>query len=228
MSTFLDNPVWASLTGLHASFASGNDRIKLYPSEMVPFAAVSEPGIVLDEQTLKANLGSHEYVYFVGTVPDVRSGRHSLITLDNILQMVRTAQSVPSADGTALHRLERTDVPAMLDLTGRVYPAYFRARTIEMGTYYGVFDGSKLVAMAGLRMAPGSYREISGVCTDPAYAGRGYARALCERLTQAVLSAGGDVMLHMDIDNHRARKLYETLGFEVRREIGLSRLERRQ
>ena len=54
-------------------------------------------------------------------------------------------------------------------------PGPFRPRTIELGGYVGIFHDSKLVAMAGQRLRPPGYCEVSAVCTHPDARRRGYA-----------------------------------------------------
>ena len=62
-------------------------------------------------------------------------------------------------------------------------------------------------------------REISAVCTDPAWRGHGFA----SRLTRAVaagIAARGDVpFLHAIASNTTAIRLYKELGFAHRRDI---------
>ena len=66
----------------------------------------------------------------------------------------------------------------MVALTDLVFPGFFRPRTLEMGSYFGIYDGSRLAAMAGERMRLDGYQELSAVCTHPDYTGRGYAQRL--------------------------------------------------
>lgn len=223
----LDNPIWSSLTGAHARFASGGDALRVYPWEMVPFAAVPSSTQVLTTDVLDATLQDRPFVYFVGTLPRVDSDRYAIEPHDDILQMLcAQLQPPPKASDAAVRDLDASNVEAMLELMARVYPAYFRARTIEMGRYAGIFDGDELVAMAGLRMAPQGFREISGVCTDPRSAGRGYAAKLVRYLADAVIAEGRTPMLHQDLDNERARRLYESLGFVARANVPMCKLVR--
>jgi hypothetical protein len=39
----LDNPIWHSLSKLHAHFAEGDDLAKRYPPEVTRLAAMGEP-----------------------------------------------------------------------------------------------------------------------------------------------------------------------------------------
>ena len=74
--------------------------------------------------------------------------------------------------------LGTADVPEMTDLVTRTEPGPWRPRTVEFGGYVGVRDRGALVAMAGERMRPPGFTEVSAVCTEPEYRGRGLAGGL--------------------------------------------------
>ena len=109
----------------------------------------------------------------------------------------------------------------LLDLTARVYPHYFRPRTIAMGRYFGIYDGDRLAAMAGERMHCEGHREISAVCTHTDFLGRGQARRLIALSTNRILGAGERPFLHFSHENTRAKALYERLGFAFRSDVPL-------
>jgi ribosomal protein S18 acetylase RimI-like enzyme len=104
------------------------------------------------------------------------------------------------------------------DLAMLTKPGPFGPRTIELGDYYGVFDGERLVAMAGERMHAGTLREISGVCTHPDVQGRGLASRLMRKLVRRQLARRETPFLHVMRENAVARRLYERMGFAVYRE----------
>jgi predicted GNAT family acetyltransferase len=107
----------------------------------------------------------------------------------------------------------------MLALTQLARPGPFLARTIQMGDYAGVYDGERLVAMAGERMRLPGHTEISAVCTHPDARGRGLATALTRHVARAILDRGETPILHVRRDNHDAIRVYERLGFTLRRHI---------
>ena len=92
-------------------------------------------------------------------------------------------------------------------------PGPFGPRTIELGEYFGCFEGGRLVAMAGERMHAGDLHEISGVCTHPDFQGRGLARRLVARLVRRQLARGETPFLHVMRDNAGAHGLYLRMGF---------------
>ena len=95
MSDALDNPLWSSLLGAHASYASGGAELKVYPLEMAPFAAVPSAETVLDDALLDETLGERPFVYFVGTLPRTEAMRFELEPHANIRQMMCTKLKAP-------------------------------------------------------------------------------------------------------------------------------------
>jgi predicted GNAT family acetyltransferase len=143
--------------------------------------------------------------------------------IDNEFWLHQMVCSVVSeAPALAVRELDRSDVPDMLALTAATRPGPFLEDTILMGRYIGIrADDGRLAAMAGQRLHPAGFTELSAVCTDPTFRGRGYAAALMTILTADIWSRGRTPMLHVMTDNI-ARRLYERLGFSVRRMIRFS------
>jgi GNAT superfamily N-acetyltransferase len=106
------------------------------------------------------------------------------------------------------------DASQALELALLTNPGPFGLRTLELGDYFGFFDGDWLVAMAGERMWAGPYREISGVCTHPDFQGRGLAKLLMNKLVRRALLRGQIPVLHVMSANELARGLYRRMGFE--------------
>jgi predicted GNAT family acetyltransferase len=123
-------------------------------------------------------------------------------------------------------QLGHEDVPEMLDLVGRTRPGPFLPRTVELGSYLGIRRNGALVAMAGERMHPPGYTEISAVCTDPDARGSGLASRLMRAVAYGIRARGETPILHAASTNDTAIRLYEKLGFAVRREFEFVGLER--
>ncbi len=121
--------------------------------------------------------------------------------------------------------LGAADVPEMLDLTARTAPGPFLPRTIEFGGYVGVRRDGVLAAMAGRRLSPPGWVEISAVCTDPAFRGQGLARQLISAVVCGIRADGGQPFLHTAPSNP-ALGLYASLGFRVVRESVITVLGR--
>jgi ribosomal protein S18 acetylase RimI-like enzyme len=125
--------------------------------------------------------------------------------------------------GSAFRQLEAADAPAMVALAELTEPGPFRLRTIELGNFYGIFDGDRLVSMAGKRMHFPGFIEVSGVCTHPDFRGRGYAGALTQVIIDEIEQAGRTPFLHA-WEGNPAQYLYESLGFTLTRTFHLSAL----
>ena len=115
--------------------------------------------------------------------------------------------------------LTAADCAAMLDLVAATKPGPFGPRTPLLGRYRGIWQGSRLVAMAGERLRVTGHVELSGICVHPEARGKGYAAALTRRLMRLSLEGGEVPFLHVRPDNVGAVALYKRLGFETRREL---------
>jgi predicted GNAT family acetyltransferase len=115
--------------------------------------------------------------------------------------------------------LGAADAEEMLALVARTQPGPFEPRTHELGTYLGVRRDGALIAMAGERLHPPGYTEISAVCTDAAYRGQGWATVLVRAVAHNIRERGETPFLHVAKTNVNAARLYDALGFELRREV---------
>jgi predicted GNAT family acetyltransferase len=116
-------------------------------------------------------------------------------------------------------RLGAGDVPEMLALVERAQPGPFLPRTVEMGTYLGIRREGRLIAMAGERLHPPGWTEISAVCTDDAFRGQGLATRLVHAVAHGIAERGETPFLHASAANVSAIRLYEALGFRLRRRL---------
>ncbi|MEO6490139.1 MAG: GNAT family N-acetyltransferase [Ferruginibacter sp.] len=86
---------------------------------------------------------------------------------------------------------------------------------MDFGSYYGIFEKEKLVAMTGQRLHLPRHSEISAVCTHPDHLGKGYAGILLDHQIDIILSEAYIPFLHVRSDNHRAVGVSERLGFQA-------------
>src|SRR5699024_8586137 len=101
----------------------------------------------------------------------------------------------------------------------RTEPGPLWANTIQMGTHWGIREGGNLIAMAGERLHPPGWAEISTVCTMPECRGRGLASALVRHVAARIMARGERPFIHVVRDNSAAIDLYRRLGFGIRRNI---------
>ena len=212
------NLVWNALHTVHASFAINNSAAARYPADVVPYAALADPTHA-DLSPLAELLAPNDRVYLIGAQPTPTNSLRVGPPLD-CFQMLFPAQPPPEPaapaepdDDPPILRMTPADAPDMVALTDVAYPGFFRPRTHEMGTYYGIWLNHQLVAMAGERLAIPGYIEISAVVTHPAHTGKGYATILMNRLLRDHASANMKSFLHVKQENSRAIALYHRMGF---------------
>jgi ribosomal protein S18 acetylase RimI-like enzyme len=212
----LDNPVWGALTGTHRGLAQVRGRAARYLPEVAPFVSVRDSSDPASWQDLAALIGPGGFGVLAGLAHNVPDSWELDFDLAGV-QLIDTSV-VAEPDASAV-RLGLDDVPEMLDLTARTEPGPFLPRTVELGTYLGIRHNGALVAMAGERMRPPGWTEISAVCTDPAYRGRGLAARLVKAVAAGIRERGDTPFLHASTSNVNAIRLYESLGFTLRQKV---------
>ena len=218
----LDNPGWYALNSHHRHLAIlGNDAARYQPDI---FDLGATPHNSAEEfESLRSLVEIDEIVYVGGSLPGTLSG-WEVIRQNQLPQMV--CDELRHSTYVDAVRLNTDDVPEMIELVALTQPGPFLSRTIELGQYIGIRQEGKLVAMAGEREHLMGFCEISAVCTDPEYRGRGYASALTSMIAEAIFERQEVPYLHVDSTNKIAIKIYERLGFRLRTHIPVARIKR--
>ena len=208
----LDNIFWNCLAGPHCHLSTGTDQARRYAPGLSPIVGFPDPERP-DFAALRPFCAPGEQFYcdvWSGPAPDGWR-----IEVD--AKMFRLAwdgrpgpADDPAPDALPLGAGHADEALALARLTR---PGPFGPRTIEMGEYFGCFEGGRLVAMAGERTTAGRYREISGVCTHPDHQGRGYAKRLMQKLILRQLARGEIPFLHVMSANRAAHDFYLRMGF---------------
>ncbi|PUB25967.1 FR47-like protein [Promicromonospora sp. AC04] len=218
--TALDDAVWASLTGAHAHLAEGGDLVRRYSTDVAPFAAVrtwDDPGVwdaIVDMVGPGAEFPAPPESVQLPAGWDRGEPFHGV-------QLVETDRLHGRPDDEAV-LLGADDVPEMLDLVARAQPGPFLPRTYLLGRYVGIRRDGRLVAMAGERLSPAGWTEISAVATDERYRGQGLASRLVLDVVHHIHERGDRAMLHAAAGNTGAIRLYESLGFRLRRPMAFA------
>ncbi|PTS89789.1 GNAT family N-acetyltransferase [Sphingomonas sp. HMWF008] len=212
----LDRPVWASLTTRQTNLALGDRHAVRFRPDVNLFAAGADqnPESLAALGDFAARLPDGTTMGLIEAAPHVAVPGTAIVSARSIDQMVLTR--LDARDRPVSHVvLGARDVPAMLALTALTVPGPFFAETYRQGGYIGVYAAGHLIAMAGQRMRPPGFTEVSAVCTHPDHQGRGLGRALMEAVIAPILAQGEAAFLHCYPDNP-ARQLYEALGFRYR------------
>ena len=213
MAHILDQAGWNALTGPHAHLAEIHGLARRYPVDISPFNAISDLSNQTAWDDLRTLLGDEGVAIAITNNLQAPQGWRIVEKFPGV-QM--TGESVVGVHDAELIRLTNLDVPEMLDVVARAQPGPFLPRTIELGGYLGIREEGKLVAMAGRRLNPPGWVEISAVCTDEEYRGRGFAARLVKAVAAGIQDEGMMPFLHTGADNVDAIRLYEKLGFNIR------------
>lgn len=213
----LDQPAWSSLSGAHAHFAEGDDFARRYNDEVSPFVGVvswNEPRVWPSLIELFGSAAEVSLSHMSGNLPE----GWTEVSRGSGLQLVASDDVTGERFDEAIE-LGAADVDDMLDLIARNQPGPFRQRTHELGRYVGVRRGGRLIAMAGTRLQPAGYTEISAVCVDSDFRRQGLASALTLDVAHAIRQRGDTPFLHASATNLAAIAAYEKIGFSIRTEV---------
>jgi len=212
----LDNIIWNCLSGPHARFAAGAGDARRYARGFSPIVGFRDPQHP-DLQALAPFCEPGEHFYCdIWSGPAPAGCRIEKET--TMLKMVWDGPILATDEAPDAIALSAAHAVQAVELATLTNPGPFGIRTIELGEYFGYFDGPQLIAMAGERMFAGTLREVSGVCTHPRSQGRGLARRLTSKLIRRQMLRGETPFLHVMTANIAARALYERMGFRTYRE----------
>jgi ribosomal protein S18 acetylase RimI-like enzyme len=221
----LDNPVWWSLSGRQRAFGSATALAALFDPEISPFGALADGDDPARWEDLELLAGSGSVVGLTGdngppppswTVLRTMPGRQMIGDRIDPRTAGSHGRDTPK---DLLVSLGADDVPDMLELVARAKPGPFLSRTVEFGGYVGIRRDGCLLAMAGERMRPPGYTEVSAVATDPDHRRQGLAELVVRTVVTGILDRGETPFLHTDASNSGAIRLYQSVGFSVRRPV---------
>lgn len=223
----LDNPIWNALASGNKDLSRGTGNAKYFRRDIAFFAGLKNNS---EQDFRELHLLFREKEPAVLFLPEtIKIPAEWTISVEKkLLQLTGENCKIPSYKEDDILPLGEQNIGEMLRLTSLTNPGPFLDRTIEFGNYEGIFDGENLVAMAGQRLQPGKYTEISAVCSHPDHAGKGYASRIIRSQIRKIKEEGRIPFLHVLPDNSPAYKLYEKLGFTVRKELWVYVIEKSQ
>lgn len=222
--TKLDNPVWNSLNEVHKNLSVEYEGIKFYNPDYCPFGGFIESKKAADGITKYAGLIDDFYV--VGKRPMFSNKISINKNLVCNQMLLEKAINIPIEEQIQVVELKsRYQKRDLYNLVNLVQPGYFKSKTSDLGKYFGIYSDTKLIAVTGERMKMNGFTEISAVVTHPEHTGKGYAKQLIKHTTNQVFNENKIPYLHVAESNVGAIKLYEKLGFAIRRKISFWNLK---
>lgn len=212
----LDNPVYHSLNEYHKKFCFNLGDTKFYNPEVASFGGAAE--LSREKDITEYAKICDDFLIF-GVRPDLGNLKTELSQL--VCDQYVLENPVPFDLTEDITELKEENYEELLAFVMKFYPYYFKARTPELGRYFGIFKENKLVAVTGERMQMNDMTEVSAVITHTDHLGKGLARQLVAFVSGKIFADGKTPFLHVAETNTGAKKLYEKLGFMHRGTINL-------
>lgn len=212
----LDNPVWSALNGPQSAFGVVKGQAARYQPDVSPFVGLADAADPAAWADLAELAGPGDTVLMPAAPDGAGPGWERV---GGGLGVQLTGEDLEVLPDPDVITLSEADVPEMIDLVERTKPGPFGPRTQQLGFYLGIRREGKLVAMAGERVRPPGWTEISAVCTDPAFRGQGLANRLVRAVAAGIVERGERPFLHAAGFNENAIRLYLAMGFRHRRDI---------
>lgn len=216
MKYLLQQPVFNALLSGDSHFNKGNDKVKFFDAEVSPFVDF-ETGYEKGFADLYELLSSDRKILFASPIEIEQPAGWKILRTIKGLQFVFEKGMEIKNNFPNIVPLKKSDVDEMVSLAKLTVPGPFDKRTIEFGSYFGIFDKDKLVSMTGQRLHVNNFSEISAVCTHPQHTGKGYAFQLLQHQLGIILNENKNPFLHVWEENKRAIEIYRRLGFKVSR-----------
>jgi len=210
----LDRPIWSTLNSRQSALARGDSRALRFDPDYALFGAAADASPESTAALGRLNISPNGMgLVEAGDMP-LPPGA-TVRAQAACVQMIASALTAGGKD-LAFEPLGEADAVEMLALATLTVPGPFFEKTHRLGDFIGVKRDGRLIAMAGERMRPTGFTEVSGVCTHPDHRGEGYASALMRVVTSRILARGEQAFLHAYATNTATIALYESLGFRVR------------
>ncbi|HSD82980.1 MAG TPA: GNAT family N-acetyltransferase, partial [Anaerolineae bacterium] len=116
-------------------------------------------------------------------------------------------------------KLDVSHLPLLEELYSHGGGDAFRQRSLELGVFYGIFAGERLISVAGTHIVSESERiaALGNVMTHPDYRGRGFATVATSAVCEELLGRGIEMIgLSVSRSNEAAIRVYEKIGFKRR------------
>ena len=210
----LDRPIWHALAGRQREFAQGTGPALRFEPEVSPFAACRDNGPQALAALAALVPATGMLALLQADATPLPPGCEPVLVAQGVQMVLGELRPVPLEHAAV--DLGPDDVQDMVALAELTKPGPFLPGTPRLGRFVGIRVDGRLAAMAGERLKPGTFTEVSAVCTHPDFRGQGLAAQLSSLVAGRILARGERPFIHAFADNHRAIGLYGRLGFAHR------------
>ncbi|WP_075289782.1 GNAT family N-acetyltransferase [Pararhizobium arenae] len=224
MKHLLDRPIWSALETRHAALGEGDGRARRFRPPIHTFAGMKDD----EEESLEAlaKLPAPGETLLIVQSDDIRIPANFVVNATAKLVQMQAEEHLPPIEDERIVPLTADDAQDMLDLAMLTKPGPFTLHAQSLGSFWGIRENGRLVAMAGERLKQPGFTELSGVCTHPDVRGRGIGRLLSLYVGGKIFANNERPYLHAYVTNTAAIGLYETLGFKVREAMNVAVITR--
>lgn len=189
---------------VHSHTGLGNALFALGDPEALDAAMSIRPGARFSFGSLRQEHKRVVDKYYVMTRPQLMT--RMSVAMGQFQPAESTATRLSGADVALVNRL--------YSIEGGV--TAYRESHLEEGVYYGVFDGGKLVSIAGTHVVSRAERiaVVGNVFTHPRHRGKGLATQATSAVTRALLGFCDLVVLTVEVRNDPAVRIYTGLGYQ--------------
>ena len=158
-----------------------------------------------------------------GVVEALRPEFEAFYAAPHLRMQLTEPQALRDVSLPDTNRLTTDDLPALRALYEAVYAGtedggnVFHELMLEVGPYYGVFQGRDLIAVAGVHVCSPEQgvAAIANVATHPRQRGRGLAQRVTAAVCRELLPIAETIGLNVRADNAPAIAAYRCLGFDT-------------
>lgn len=222
----LESPLWYALGGSLAQHCRELGGVRFLAPDIASVAAM-EHVTPANVAALASGIPYGSEILAIAPERIAATAELEVVHIKPLLQMVAPPLLAAVEPTVSVDKLGAADFPQMLALVDITRPGPIGPRALELGDFRGIFDGSKLIALAGERLHLDGFTEIATVCTHPDYRGRNYGKAVVLAVARGIVESGQTPFLGVNEDNILAIRLYESLGFTHTRTLHLNTVRRR-
>lgn len=158
-----------------------------------------------------------------GVVDALRPEFEPLSVAPHLRMQLTKPEALRDINPADTSRLTSDDLPALRALYEDVYAGeeaganVFHELMLDLGPYYGVYQGRDLIAVAGVHVcsAERGVAAVANVATHPQQRGRGLAQRVTAAVCRELLPIAETIGLNVRADNGPALAAYRRLGFDT-------------